>query len=69
MAIPPDLQVSIAGSPELQRRQINAIIGKLLGLVGYGSALPDPADAIDGALFVTGGVIYQNQTGAWVSLT
>ena len=58
--------ISIGGSPEMQRRQMNVNFGLLQTVAGYGGALPSPSSVLDGSLFVHSGHIYQNQTGSWV---
>lgn len=60
------LALSDTKNPDTQRKRIN----RLLALYGpsYGSALPDPLDKPDGALFYIGAQGYQLREGAWVAL-
>lgn len=59
--------ITIGGSPELQRRQMNVNFELLRNSVGgYGSMLPDPDTVLEGALFNLSGVFYQLQAGVWV---
>lgn len=63
------IQLSISDTKNIDtmRRKIN----RMVGVAGYGD-LPDPEEAVDGALFVSGGTLYQNQLVAdvptWVAI-
>lgn len=61
-------KLTIADTKNLdsQRRRINTLLASYAP--SYGSALPDPLDKPDGALFYIGAQGYQLREGAWVAL-
>lgn len=60
------LSISDTKNADTQRRRINTLLG--VYAPGYGSALPDPLDKPDGALFYIGSQGYQNRNGVWTAL-
>lgn len=64
--MPYALTIADTKNQETQRKRINALLA--LYAPGYGPTLPDVDDVPDGKIFNEGGILYQKQNGAWVSL-
>lgn len=60
--------ISIADTKNIEtfRKKLNVALAGLA--VEYGSSLPSASSQPDGALFVEGNQLYQNQNNAWVAL-